>query len=75
MQFEDFLTLLGEEFDFDTAGIEEDTTFADINFDEFDLIELVMSIEDKYHVEIEDDFLQHVQTIGEFAAYLKEKLD
>ena len=75
MSFESFVALLGEEFDFDTTGIEENTTFADINFDEFDLIELVMSIEDRFHVEIDDAFLQRVETIGEFAAYLREKTE
>ena len=32
MEFKDFVALLGEEFEFDTAGIEENTTFADIGF-------------------------------------------
>ncbi|MBQ6381196.1 MAG: acyl carrier protein [Clostridia bacterium] len=75
MNFETFVALLGEEFEFDTAGIVENTTFADINFDEFDMIELVMSIEDRFHIEVPDEALQSFKTIGDFAAYMQEKLE
>ena len=70
MEFNKFVAFIGEEFDFDTSGIEPQTTFAEINFDEFDLIELVMSVEDKYHIEVPDDALKSFQTIGDFAQYL-----
>ena len=75
MEFNDFVALLGEEFEFDTAGIEENTTFADIGFDEFDMIELVMSIEDKYMIEVPDEALAQIKTIGDFADYIKEKTE
>ena len=75
MNFETFVALLGDEFEFDTAGIVENTTFADINFDEFDMIELVMSIEDRFHIEVPDEALQSFKTIGDFAAYMQEKLE
>ena len=75
MDFEEFLALLGEEFDFDTEGITPTTTFADINFDEFDLIELVMSIEDRYRIEVPDEALESFHTIGDFARFMSEKIE
>ena len=74
MNFEQFLSFLGSEFSFDTAGITAQTTFAEINFDEFDLIELVMSVEDAYSIEVPDEALREFKTIGDFANYLSERL-
>lgn len=74
MKFSEFLDFIGNEFDFDTLGIEENTTFSDINFDEIDMIELVMSVEDEYKVEIDDDELKSIDTIGDFVKILDEKL-
>lgn len=74
MKFEDFVKLLGEEFEFDTDGIEENTTFADINFDEFDMIELVMSIEDKFGIEVPDEDLAQIETIGDFVKFMQDKV-
>ena len=74
MTFDEFVKSLGEDFEFDTAGIEENTTFEDINFDEFDMIELVMNIEDKYQVEITQEDLNSLNTIGEFARFLDQNI-
>ena len=74
MDIKDFLDFLGKEFDFDTSGIEPSTTFAQIGFDEFDMIELVMSIEDKYMIEVPDEVLEKTVTIGDLLNYLEEKL-
>ena len=73
MHFEEFLVFLSEEFKFDTEGIEKSTTFEEINFDEFDLIELVMSVEDKYEIEVPDEVLKDFKTVGDFADYLESK--
>ncbi|MBQ3431749.1 MAG: acyl carrier protein [Clostridia bacterium] len=73
MDFNTFLKFLGEEFEFDTEGIQPETTFEDINFDEFDLIELVMSVEDKCNIEMPDEALKSFKTVGDFAAYLESK--
>lgn len=74
MDINEMLNFIGEEFDFDTSGIEPSTTFAQINFDEFDMIELVMSIEDKYMIEVPDEVLEQIITIGDLLNYLNEKL-
>lgn len=75
MNFKEFVALLGEEFEFDTEGIEPNTTFADINFDEFDMIELVMTIEDKFAIEVPDEVLSAFKTIGDFADFMRQKTE
>lgn len=73
MDLERFLKILQTEFEFDTEGIDEDTTFDDINFDELDMIDLVMAVEDELGTEVSDEALEKIKTVGDFIAYLNEK--
>lgn len=73
MELQDFLNFLNREFDFDTTGICEDTTFEEIGFDELDMIDLVMSAEDEFLMEISDEALEKIETIGDFIDYINKK--
>ena len=73
MELQDFLNFLNREFDFDTTGICEDTTFEEIGFDELDMIDLVMSAEDEFLMEIPDEALEKIETIGDFIDYINKK--
>jgi len=39
------------------------TTFAELNTDSIDMVEIVMKLEDKYDISINDDMLLNVKTI------------
>ena len=73
MELQDFLNFLNREFDFDTTGICENTTFEEIGFDELDMIDLVMSAEDEFLMEIPDEALEKIETIGDFIDYINKK--
>ncbi len=42
----------------------------DLNADSLDLVELMMNLEEKYHITIADDDLVKMQTIGDVVAYI-----
>ena len=46
----------------------------DLDADSLDLVEMVMNIEDEFDIEIDDDVLSNLHTIGEVAEEL-ENLD
>jgi len=48
--------------------------FDDLGADSLDIVELVMSMEEEFDVEIPDDDLERLVTIGDAIAYLKERL-
>ena len=75
MDFQSFLEFLGNDFEFDTTGIQPDTPFRDIGFDEFDMIELVMSVEDAFSVEVPDEALASIVTVGDFAQFIKDSCE
>jgi acyl carrier protein len=48
--------------------------FDDLGADSLDIVELVMSMEEEFDVEIPDDDLERLVTIGDAISYLKERL-
>ncbi len=52
--------------------IDEDTSFKnDLRADSFELMELVMAIENEYGIEVEDDELEKFETVGDVIEYIK----
>jgi len=46
----------------------------DLGADSLDIVELVMSMEEEFDVEIPDDDVERLVTIGDAIVYLKERL-
>jgi acyl carrier protein len=46
----------------------------DLGADSLDIVELVMSLEEDFDVEIPDEDAEKMQTIGDAIAYMKERL-
>ena len=47
----------------------------DLGADSLDIVELVMSLEESFDIEIPDEDAEKLQTIGDATAYLKERLE
>jgi acyl carrier protein len=47
----------------------------DLGADSLDIVELVMSIEESFDIEIPDEDAEKLQTIGDAVTYLKERLE
>ncbi len=74
MNFEDFIQLLDEEFCFDTEGLTPETSFAQMNFDELDMIDLAMAAEDKYKIEIAEEALSGITYISDFISLINSRI-
>lgn len=53
------------------SKINEDTKFADIGFDSIDKVEMIMSVEEKFNVILDNDIA--VETVGELAKIIEGK--
>ncbi|WP_138159125.1 acyl carrier protein [Peptoniphilus catoniae] len=70
---EKILELIADQFNRNVDEINEDTSFEDdLNADSIDIVELVMSIEDEFGIEIEDEVLERIHTIGDVLDYMEE---
>ena len=71
--FEEMKELIAEGLNIDESRITKEASFKDdLGADSLDLFELVMSLEDKYDVEIPSVELEKLLTVGDVIKYIEE---
>lgn len=74
MTFEKITEILAEQLDADREAMTMDTKIADdLGADSLDLVDLLMSIEDEFGIEIPDEDVENIQTIGNIVEYINSK--
>lgn len=70
--FEEIKTMLVDEMSIDEAEIKEDAEFInDLGFNSLELADLVAICEEKYDVDLEEEKIKEIVTVGDFAKYLE----
>ncbi len=65
--------MISEQLGVDEAQVVPSASFADdLQADSLDLVELIMSIEEEFGVEIPDEDAEKIATVGDALAYLNE---
>ncbi len=77
MSLEERVTdLIVEQLGVSRAEVVAKASFVDdLGADSLDIVELVMSLEESFDIEIPDEDAEKIQTIGDATAYLKERLE
>lgn len=71
--FEELKELIVEELNIDEASVTPETTFKeDLGVDSLDLFELVMSLEEKFGIEIPSEDLENLLTVGDVVKYVED---
>lgn len=66
--------MIAEQLGVDEAQVVPSASFADdLNADSLDLVELIMSIEEEFGVEIPDEDAEKMASVGDALAYLQER--
>lgn len=63
--FERVAQVVADTLEIDIDEISEDTSFDDLGADSFDRLELVTSLEDELGLELDEDVLAKIETIGD----------
>lgn len=67
------LKLIADEFNMEVSDLTEDMSFQDdLNADSIELVELIMSIEDELDVQVDDEKIEELKTIGDVLEYVEE---
>ena len=53
---------------------EETDIFEDLGADSLDVVDMLMSLEDEFDVEIPDEEIERIRTVGELVAYIEENM-
>jgi acyl carrier protein len=59
-------------FSLEEDDISMDTTFESVGADSLDIVELIMEIEEEFEIEIPDEEIKKMSTVGDMVEYLKE---
>ena len=74
-EFEKIKEILAEQLDADPEEMTMDTKIAeDLEADSLDVVELLMSIEDEFEVEIPDEEIENLKTIGDVVEYIQNNM-
>jgi acyl carrier protein len=65
--------ILGQ-FEVDPADVSEGATFDGLGLDSLDVVELSVKIEDEFSLDIDEDDLKDVATVGDAVALVQKKL-
>ena len=72
MVLEKVKAILSEQFDAVEDSITAETTLADdLGADSLDVVDLLMSIEDEFEVEIPDEEVENIKTVGALVEYIE----
>ena len=64
---------MGARLKIDVSEIKEDTEFiADLHADSVDIATIICEIEDEFNIEIEDEQLEGIETVGDVAERIEE---
>lgn len=71
MIFEKIKEMIAEQFRIDGEDITMETSFRDdLDADSIDLVELIMSLEDEFDLEVEDEEVENIKTVGDAVNYI-----
>ena len=75
MVLEKVKAILAEQFDVDEDKITADTDLQeDLGADSLDVVDLLMSIEDEFDVEVPDEEIENMKTIGDVVEYIQSNM-
>ncbi|MDO4571791.1 MAG: acyl carrier protein [Clostridia bacterium] len=74
MVFKKVCDIIAKQLDVEAASISlESRLIDDLKADSLDIVELIMDLEQEFNVEIPDEELPKVQTVGDVVAYIEGK--
>ncbi len=73
MIFEKVRALICEQLDLDEDTVTADSVITDdLGADSLDVVDLVMTFEDEFGIEIPDDAVETIKTVGDIVKYIED---
>ena len=76
MVFDKVKSIIVEQLDADEAEVTMDATIQDdLGADSLDVVDRVMSIEESFDIEIPDEEVEGIKTVGDIVKYIESKTE
>ena len=73
MIFETVRKIICDQFDLEEDDVTPETLLEDdLEADSLDLVDLVMSFEDEFQIEVPDEDVENIKTVGDIVKYIEE---
>ncbi len=75
MVFEKIKKIISEQLEVDQSIITDNASITgDLGADSLDLVDLAMSIEDEFDIELSDDALEKIKTVSDLVVYIEDRI-
>ena len=75
MVLEKVKAILSEQFDVEEDSITADTNLSeDLEADSLDVVDLLMSIEDEFEIEVPDEEIENIKTVDQLVKYIEANM-
>mgnify|MGYP000645493588 FL=1 len=76
MVFDKIKDIIVEQLDVEEDAVTMEASITeDLGADSLDVVELVMSIEESFDVEIPDEEVENIKTVGDIVKYIENKVE
>ncbi len=76
MVFDKVKAILVDQLDAEADAVKMESVITDdLGADSLDIADIVMSLEEEFDVEVPDDVLQNIKTVGDIVKYLEEVVE
>ena len=76
MVFDKIKDIIVEQLDVEEDAVTMEASITeDLGADSLDVVDLVMSIEESFDVEIPDEEVENIKTVGDIVKYIENKLE
>jgi len=65
--------IIADQLEVDSSKLSGETTFEDIDADSLDIVELVMALEEEFDLEISDQEIENIKSVGDVVKYIESK--
>lgn len=76
MVFDKIKDIIVEQLDVEEDAVTMEASITDdLGADSLDVVDLVMSIEESFYVEIPDEEVENIKTVGDIVKYIENKVE
>ncbi|MBQ9516536.1 MAG: acyl carrier protein [Eubacterium sp.] len=76
MIFDEVKEILADELDINIDDIEMNSNLMDdLGADSLDAIDIVMSVEDQYSIEVPDEVIKSIKTVEDIVSFIESNID
>jgi acyl carrier protein len=75
MAFEKIRSIIAKQLDIDESKVTEDANLIeDLKADSLDVVELIMDLEQEFNIEVPDEDLSKILTVGDVVSYVTARI-